>query len=219
MNNKILLITRFSLLSGLLMAKIGEAENQNDELKEAKDFRPTVWGIDGETGWIPMLPEKELKGLEARGSWTRDKQSVTGTAGEDSAKLFWGAADWRNYEIDFYMTVISGGNGQVQFRISADGKKCYMMDFLLGWKAVGISKIDGTPGGTGLLKISVVNWDIERGKEYHVQIAVRDASITTYVDGKLVNQVTDSDYRQGRIAFNVWQGKTAFRDPRYRRLP
>ncbi|MDE2830471.1 MAG: DUF1080 domain-containing protein [Gemmatimonadota bacterium] len=51
-----------------------------------------------------------------------------------------------------------------------------------------------------------------------MQIAARGASLTSYIDGKLVNQVTDFSYQSGPIALNVWESKTAFRDLRFRHL-
>lgn len=207
-----------ALLSSFALAEPNPTLADPETGKEPADDRPTVWGINGDTGWIPMLPEKELDGLEKQGTWTRDKDTLTSAAGEEGSSLYFGGNDWKSYELDFHVTPISGGNAQVKFRISADGKKFYMLDFLLGWQAVGISKVDNGPGGKGLQKISVVNLPLQRNKEYHVQVAVRDASITTYVDGKLVNQVTDYDNTQGRIGFIVWNGKTSFRNPRYRRL-
>ena len=45
------------------------------------------------------------------------------------------------------------------------------------------------------MKLSVVNYPLECGQEYDVEIAARKASITTYVDGKLINQVTDEKFR------------------------
>ena len=59
---------------------------------------------------------------------------------------------------------------------------------------------------------------IEKGREYHVLIAVRSHSITSYIDGQLVNRVTDGTHAGGGIAFGVWGKRTAarFRDPMVR---
>ena len=67
-------------------------------------------------------------------------------------------------------------------------------------------------------KFSSWLYPIEHGQEYDVQIAARGASLTSYIDGKLVNQVTDFSYQSGPIALNVWESKTAFRDLRFRHL-
>jgi len=89
-----------------------------------------------------------------------------------------------------------------------------VLDFLLGWQAIAISKVEAG----NLTKISVVNYPLERGQEYDVQIAARGASLTSYIDGKLMNQVTDFSFPSGPIALNVWECKTAFRDMRFRLL-
>ena len=82
------------------------------------------------------------------------------------------------------------------------------------WKAIAISRV--IKGH--LTKLSVVNFPVELGQEYEVQIAARGASFTSYIDGKLVNQVTDENIRSGAIALIVWEGKVAFRDFRFRHL-
>lgn len=60
--------------------------------------------------------------------------------------------------------------------------------------------------------------DSDHGTEYHVQIAVRGASLTTYIDGKLVNQVTDHSIVSGAIGLSTWRNRTAFRSPKIRIL-
>ena len=47
-------------------------------------------------------------------------------------------------------------------------------------------------------------------------LAVREASLTSYVDGDLMNQVTDFSYRSGPVALWIPEGMAAFRDPRIR---
>ena len=71
--------------------------------------------------------------------------------------------------------------------MSADERSYYLFDFLLGWQAVGIYRVIDRR----VTKLSVVNHALHRGQEYEVQVAARGASLTSYVDGKLVNQLTD----------------------------
>ena len=73
-----------------------------------------------------------------------------------------------------------------------------------------------TAGAGEVEKISVVNFPFERGREYNVLVAERGESLTTYIDGKLVNQVRDGEYRNGGIALGLWWSTVAFRDPRIR---
>ncbi len=46
--------------------------------------------------------------------------------------------------------------------------------------------------------------------EYAVMIAARDHSSTTYIDGALVNQVTDSAWLHGQIGLNIWETRQTF---------
>ena len=128
-----------------------------------------------------------------------------------------GEASWADYELSVLITPVAGGNAQVMFRLSPDGKQYYLFDMLLGWQAVAISKGD-LRSGVRVRKLSVVNFPLELGRQYNVLIAARDASLTAYVDGRCVNQLTDAGLRAGAVALNVWESKTAFRDPRIRLL-
>ena len=169
---------------------------------------------DGLADWRPAKGHTEAS---LHRVWTRTDDGIVGEAGPSSdndSPLIIGDSSWGSYELSLLITPISGGNAQVFFRMSEDERCWYLLDFLLGWQAVAISKV--TP--EGLTKLSVVNYPIEHGQEYDVQIAARGASLTSYIDGKLVNQVTDFSYQSGSIALNVWECKTAFRDLRFRLL-
>lgn len=170
---------------------------------------------DGElSSWRPPMwsDQNALKKI-----WRMEGNAIVGTSGkpsEEPPSLIAGEPTWTDYELSFLMTPISGGNAQVGFRMSADERSYYLFDFLLGWQAVGIYRvIDGW-----LTKLSVVNHALHRGQEYEVQVAARGASLTSYVDGKLVNQLTDETFRMGPFGLLVWQSSTAFRDVRYRLL-
>lgn len=162
---------------------------------------------EGLEGWLPGTQAEEKL-------WQRSGDAIIGedAEGKRGRQLFVGDNSWKNYEFSVLITPISGGNAQVFFRVSEDRKSWYLLDLLLGWQAIAISKVD--PGG--LQKLSVVNFPLERGREYDIQIAARDASLTSYIDGKLINQVTDFSHRSGPVALNAWDSKTAFRDPRVR---
>jgi hypothetical protein len=177
--------------------------------------REEVWGREGNTRWLPML-DSRYDGLRkvqgpasiAAGAITVDRAS----------SVVFGAPDWGSYELRFGLQVLEGANAQIRLRQSDDGKQFYMVDFLFGWQALGVSRIDHRPGGKGLQKLSVVNLEMARMVEYKVEIAVRELSITTYVDGKPVNQVTDEHYAAGPMAFCAWEAKARFIQPEFRVL-
>jgi hypothetical protein len=177
--------------------------------------REEVWGRDGNTRWLSMLDSK-YDGLRkvqgpaevAMGSITVDRQST----------VVFGESNWKSYELKFGLQFLAGANAQIQLRRSEDGKQFYMVDFLFGWQALGVSRVDHRPGGKGLQKLSVVNLEMSKLKEYAVEIAMRELSITTYVDGKLINQVTDETFEAGPIAFGAWEAKARFIQPEFRVL-
>ena len=187
--------------------------------------RDVIGGMRGLINWqvVPADPElsswrppawSDREALEK--TWRMEGNAIVGSgeSGEDPPWLIAGEPTWTDYELSFLVTPISGGNAQVAFRMSADDRSYYLFDFLLGWQAVGLYRvIDGR-----LIKLSVVNHALHRGQEYEIQIAARGASLTSYVDGKLVNQLTDETFRMGAFGLLVWECSTAFRDVRYRLL-
>jgi hypothetical protein len=70
----------------------------------------------------------------------------------------------------------------------------------------------------GLRKLSVVNLEMARLQEMRVEIAIRDLSITTYVDGRLINQATDESFQAGPMAFAAWEARARFSRPEFRVL-
>jgi RNA polymerase sigma-70 factor (ECF subfamily) len=167
---------------------------------------------EGLEGWCSLNPMRQ-EGEKLAQVWQRSGEAIIGTDVDgEGERLLAGDASWRDYEFSVLITPLEGGNAQVPFRVSEDRRHFYMFDMLLGWQALAISKVDDR----GLQKLSVVNFPMEKGREYDVLIAAREASLTAYIDGKLMNQVTDFEYRGGPVALKVWQSKTAFRDPRIR---
>jgi len=189
--------------------------------------RAVIEGMRGVIHWKKLLEKEGLAGwrsgnpLRSEGSrlaevWSRSGEAIIGEDMDGCGeRLIVGDASWKDYEFSVLVTPLSGGNAQVQFRLSEDGKRYYMFDMLLGLQAIAVSMASGDGA---LRKLSVVNAPLELGREYDVLIAARDASLTTYLDGQLVNQVTDMSYHSGPVVLSVWQSKTAFRDPRIRLL-
>lgn len=209
----------------LLKRRLIEMAEEHIEARAGEDYGRAVIGgmrgvihwqklLDGEglTGWRSLNPRRQ-EGEKLAQVWQRSGEAIIGTDVDgEGERLLTGDASWKDYEFSVLITPMEGGNAQVQFRLSEDGQHYYLFDMLLGLKAVGISKVDDR----GLLPLSVVNFPVEHNREYDVLIAPRGASLTTYVDGHLMNQVTDFSYRAGPVALNVWQSKTSFRDPRIR---
>jgi hypothetical protein len=180
-------------------------------------YRDKVWGVDREAEWESLLPEDGLEGIEAKGKRSRRGDEVRCEADGEGAHLIFGGRDWRDYELRCRVEAESGGNVQILFRLSEDGARGYLLDLLYGWQAVAISRVErGAPAPA--LKLSVVNHELRHGRGYEVELAARGASLTSYIDGKLVNQVTAFEHERGRFALTVWNGKTIFERPMARRL-
>lgn len=208
-----------------LKRRLSNMAKENTNLQ--KDYgRSIIGGMRGHIHWEKLIKKEGLNDFrttqqftetDVTNVWTRTNDTFVGQVNSENGPfppLMLGDPSWRNYELSLLITPISGGNAQIFFRMSENNPEWYLLDFLMGWQALAISKVDHR----GLTKLSVVNYPLEHGQEYDVQIAARDASLTSYIDGKLVNQVTDFTYNTGVIALNVWQSKVAFRDLRFRHL-
>ncbi len=197
-------------------------ENMAEGTQENYKMRDVIGGMDGKINWHKLTNDDILASWRLAGNtavataWKKEGNAIIGDDGGrgDAPILVSDASNWSDFELSLLLTPISGGNAQVAFRLSETGSSYYLFDMLLGWKAIAISRV--IKGH--LTKLSVVNFPVELGQEYEVQIAARGASFTSYIDGKLVNQVTDENIRSGAIALIVWEGKVAFRDFRFRHL-
>lgn len=193
------------------------------------DFRQTIAGMKGKIAWQAIFTG-DLAG------WSADGQPITpgtvpahwqivgqdGLVGEQwqgGTYLTYGASAWRDVEFSLLTTPLAGGNAQILFRVHEHGQGFYVFDMLMGWQAVAVSRVTfDEQGKSTSVKLSVVDYPLAHQREYAVTVAARGHSITTYIDGALVNQVTDGAWLHGQIGLNIWEAKTLFRDVRVRVL-
>ena len=205
------------------------------------DFRNVIGGMNGEIRWKPIYTG-DLEGWSYLGQenptrsgdiysttiqpgeipagWSRlNENGLVGEEWKAGTSLIFGEPSWRDLEFSLMITPLGGGNAQLFFRLDEAARRFYVFDMLMGWQAVAIRRISfDEVGHLNEAKLDVVNYPLRHGTEYAVTIAVRDQSITTYINGALVNRVTDGSWYHGKIGLNVWQAKTLFRDIRMRLL-
>lgn len=181
--------------------------------------RARIGGMTGMITWESMLQGEGLEGWTPGNKrvWSREGDTVIAEAGRNnrSTRLVKGDSTWAHYEFKVQMTLFSGANVQIRFGITDDSRE-YMVDYLGGWKAMAISTYER--GKRGVTKLDVVNLALEQGREYDLVLAVRGHSVTTYVNGRLVNRLTLEANPNGAIALGTWGHHTVarFRDPRIR---
>ncbi len=196
------------------------------------DFRIVIHGCEGDIPWQELFTGsfsgwsvvkgqgyRPLDGDTPPECWQTAGGGLVGEQLEEGTCLATGDATWRDYELSALVTPLKGGNAQLLFRMGESAKAFYMLDMMLGWQAIAVTKVEWESAGKpALALLSVVNYPLEHEREYAVGIAARGWSITTYMDGALVNQVTDFSFRAGRVGLNIWQAKTLFREVRFRLL-
>jgi RNA polymerase sigma factor (sigma-70 family) len=187
------------------------------------DFRKVIGGMQGEIRWSKIF-NGDLKGWSYQGKpikpgvmpegWSLlGENGLVGEEWRSGTSLIYGKASWRDLEFSLLLTPIGGGNAQVLFRLDEAANRYYVFDMLMGWQAIAIRKITyDEMDHLNEAKLDVVNYPLRNGTEYAVTIAIRDQSITTYVNGALVNRVTDGSWYHGKIGLTVWQSKTLYRD-------
>lgn len=168
--------------------------------------------------WQTLLSGEGLDGWEttaSAGEWSRDGDTLIGQLdGKRKPHLYQGSGDWKHYEYSVFVTLEKGSSLQFPFRVSDDRKGFYFVEFDFSWQTVNVTMREPDPGVT---KLSVVNYPLEKGREYHLIISARHRSLTTYIDGKLVNQVADPTYARGGVGIAMWWHTLAkYRDPKIR---
>ena len=169
--------------------------------------------------WQSLLQGKGLEGWRATtssGEWSRDDDAIVGQLdGHRKSHMFQGDFNWKNYEYSLFVTLEKGSCMQFPFRVTDDRKGFYFVEFDYAWQSINVTLRE--PGIHGVTKLSVVNYALEKGRVYHLIISARHRSLTTYIDGKLVNQVTDASYESGGVGIAMWWDTRAkYRDPRIR---
>jgi|GEM_PF-2976092 hypothetical protein len=175
------------VIAALSMGSVLAAEKPGPE----NDYgRANIGGSQGTIKWESLLHGEGLKGWEAQekpwtaNAWSRKGDTIIADLTEGRrALLIQGNATWKSYEIKVQATLEKGSALQIHFSVSEDRKSSYHFATLTGWKAIAIIKQDHT-------KLDVANFIFERGREYDIVIAVRGNSITSYIDGKLINRLT-----------------------------
>ena len=191
------------------------------------DFRETIAGMQGEISWQRIF-NGDFAGWKANkepipaGSTPTNweiigEDGLLGEEYEHGTFLSYGEPTWTDIELSVLITPLAGGNAQIFFRDDRAANHAYVFDMMMGWQAIAIRRLASDGKGHNA-KLSVVNYPLEHGREYAVDIAARGESITTYIDGALVNQVRDDAIPQGQISLNVWESKTLYRDIRVRTL-
>ena len=169
--------------------------------------------------WQSLLQGKGLEGWLSTASsegWSRDGDAIVGRLdGKRKSHIFQGDTGWKNYEHSLFVTLEEGSCMQFPFRATDDRKGFYFVEFDYAWQTINVTLRE--PGIHGVTKLSVVNYALEKGREYHLIISARHRSLTTYIDGKLVNQVTDGRYDGGGIGIAMWwDTRATYRDPKIR---
>ena len=217
-------LTPVVLLAALAVFASGASVYSHDTPGPANNLgREKLGGIKGRIAYESLLQGDGLEGWQAHaspnfpeGAWTRDGDTIIGQVGHDKyGRITVGDANWRSYDFSVKATLIEGSNIQIAFRVQEDDQSFYLLDFLTGWRALSVTKKEaGVPGVT---KLDVINFPIEKGREYDIEIAVLDESIITYVDGEMINRLTYGRFQKGKVGFLMWHAThVRFRDPKIR---
>ncbi len=173
--------------------------------------------MDGPILWLDLLAAPGLGAWTTAmpPCWRHDGGHLEGALmGGNGSVLLIGDDSWRDYECSLRLTCEAGGEAEVRMR-AGDARHCYCVALLYGLQAMSVRLIAGD-APTRLL--SCVDVALDPGRAYGLRLAARGESITTYLDGRLINQLTDATYRSGGIGAGVWQSRARFDAPRVRFL-
>lgn len=130
--------------------------------------------------------------------------SGDGTVGLSKA----GGTSWTNYTFAFDMTALETGNGgsygQAGFAFRAqDVNNAYV--WILGNNTTTpgyLTKAIFVNGAPSVTQVTLP-FPITAGKSYHVETTVSGSTITTSVNGQVVDTTTDSTYADGNVGFRA----------------
>jgi hypothetical protein len=186
----------------------------------AEDEVPTrerIEGMDGPIRWLDLLAAPGLGAWSSAmpACWRHDGGHLEGALmGGNGSVLLIGDDSWRDYECSLHVACEAGGEAEVRMR-ARDARHCYCVALLYGLQAVSVRLIDGD-APTRLL--SCVDAALDPGRAYDLRLAARGESITTYLDGRLINQLSDATHRSGGMGVGVWLSRVRFDAPRVRFL-
>ena len=183
--------------------------------------RSHIGGSRGPIEWESLLAGDGLAGWQAVDSaasaWSREDDTIVVDAGgQESSRLATGDSSWAQYELKVQVTPgMRVSSLEIHFGCVSGGDALYSLNYLAGWKAMAISRFEK---GVGATKLDVVNTVLEGGQEYDIVLAVRGRSVTSYIDGVLVNRLTLPAPPRGGIELATWGRSTTarFRDPKIR---
>ena len=185
--------------------------------------RAQLGGSQGGIQWESMLQGDGLKGWQASEApftpsvWRREGDTVIADTGSDNrGRLMQGGSEWAAYEFKVQATIVQGAGPQLVFGISEDGAASHFLSYLTGWKTMVVVRRNDVTHED--VKLDVVDFVMEQGREYDLVLKVRDHSVTTYIDGVLTNRLTMPEDPNGAVALAVWGRNTVvrFRDPKIR---
>jgi hypothetical protein len=177
----------------------------------------------GNKPWVSLLHGDGLDGWHASDGpftpsvWRRDGDAIIVDTGDDSrGRLVQGDGTWAAYEFKVQATIEKGHGPQLVFGISEDGDASHFLTYLTVWKTMVLVRRNEETHEDA--KLDVIDFVMEPGTEYDLVLKVRDHSVTSYIDGELINRVTLDHEPRGPVGLGVWGNNTVirFRDPKVR---
>ncbi len=207
----------YAIYVGLLtaMSATGETPSFENDYGRADIGKP----------WESMMVSQGLAGWHASEApftpsvWRREGAAIIADTGQaNRGRLIQGDGTWAAYEFKVQATREKGFAGpQLVFGISDDGISSYFLTYLAGWKTMVIVRRNEETRED--VKLDVVDFVMDPGREYDIVLKVRDHSVTSYVDGVLVNRLTLAEAPRGAVGLAVWGNNNSvvrFRDPKIR---
>lgn len=168
----------------------------------------------GEIAWETVLKTGSLAGLAYEGKWEAAGNTLRVDATGTGVWLSVTERPVADFELKASLSVVESGNASIFFRQQTGAPRYYQFDLNARLQAAVVGRVNGDAAKPTV--ISAVNFDLTPAFRYDVELAVRGESITTYVNGHLVNQVRDAEYREGHVCLTAWNSKPEFSDLRFR---
>lgn len=146
--------------------------------------------------WTAMhIDVSQLSAL--RGMWTLEDGKLNGRYFGETAEIYTGLLEWRNYTFSSVLTPIHGEHHRIMFRVQG-GIRSYAAGFAPGGKIVILKN------NNGYEEIASLDFHWQQGQTYTLTVEVKDQTMTLRVDGQEYLSCVDKEapYVNGMIGFS-----------------
>jgi len=138
-----------------------------------------------------------------KGFWSMEKGLIQGIC-SDEGNLYTGNLNWKDYAFTGSFSIENGSNAYLLFRVSGT-LKYYLFGFENG--QVVFKKINNSLKAEDKeMNLANTPFTLENGKAYDLKVICQKDSLSGFVNGDLILEVSDNSYKKGFVGYRIEKG-------------